>query len=129
MAYRNDGYLARVDLFKRGWTASIIEHLAPRHNRTEGVDHFRNYTGRYLWDCERIAILEETEAFEVLLERSLKRRKVSPAKRAAMTRARSKVFRFSDRPGYDARREEIIRAAAACIQAIRDRGYYTPHIG
>lgn len=128
MAYRDDGYLARVDLFKRGWTESIIEQLAPRHNTAEMVDHYRNYTGRYLWNCERIAILEETEEFQALLKRSQKRRQISPAKRAAMTRARSKIFRFSDQPGYNLRREEMIRAAAAHIQEIKDRGFKTPHL-
>ena len=77
---------------------------------------------------ERIAILEETEEFQALLKRSQKRRKISPAKRAAMTRARSKIFRFSDQPGYNLRREEMIRAAAAHIQEIKDRGFKTPHL-
>jgi histidine ammonia-lyase len=51
-------------------------------------------------------------------------RKVSPAKCVAMARARSKVFCFIDQLGYDVRRKEIIRAAAAHIQAI-EKGWRT----
>ena len=120
------------DLLTRGWTRTLIERFLEPEDYRNPVDHFRNYTGKKMYQRRRVELTEASAGFEAAFMLSAKRRKLAPERiDATCTRIqelRENRDRLREANIRVLSQEEIVfRKIAELFEQARARGYRTPH--
>jgi hypothetical protein len=123
---------AVADLLTLGWTRTLIERFLEPEDYRNPVDHFRNYSGKKMFQRRRVELIEASAEFEVAFMLSAKRRRLAP-ERIDATCTRIRELRENRDQLREANirvlsQEEIVfRKIAELFEEARARGYRTPH--
>ena len=66
-----------TELKERGWTDTLIRNFLGMPHAWGTVNHFRNFTGKKLWNLQTVHEIEASEAFEEAFRLSVKRRRLT----------------------------------------------------
>lgn len=120
------------DLLTRGWTRTLIGRFLEREDYRNPVDHFRNYSGKKMFQRRRVELIEASAQFEAAFVLSARRRRLAP-ERTEDTCTRIRQLRESRDQLREANirvmsQEQIaFRNIAELFEQARARGYRTPH--
>ena len=123
---------ADEDLLTRGWTRSLIESFLEHEDYRNPVDHFRNYSGKKMYQRRRVELIEASAEFEAAFMLSAKRRRLAP-ERIDATRTRIRELRETRDQLREAnmrvlsQQEIVLRKIAELFEQARARGSRTPH--
>lgn len=116
----------------RGWSRRMVAVLLCKEDYRLPVNHFRNFSGKMMFERWRVEAAEASEEFRKLFTASKGRRALEqPFVKEVLARSRALEAGGAQwgTPPLLTDREYAIARMATCLRLLRMRGGRTPHKG